>query len=178
MNPVEESHITQGMALVDALRSRGLTVATAESLTAGMVSARIADVPGASDVLRGGVTTYATDSKASVLGIDAGLLHHVVSEAVASAMANQVRRLFAASVGVATTGVAGPDPLDEQLAGSAWIAVATAEGVVSRYLEWPGDRAAVRNGVTGAAIALVLEVIEPLPQIVWSPGIAGQDSSL
>ena len=95
--------------LIADCRALGLTIATAESLTAGLVSSTLADVPGASAVLRGGAVTYATDTKHSVLGIDVELLTHVVSEPVVQAMAKAACALLQADLGLATTGVAGPD---------------------------------------------------------------------
>lgn len=146
-------------SLVAELRSRSRTVAAAESLTAGLVTARIADVPGASAVLRGGVTTYATETKATVLGVDAGLLDHVVSRAVAEAMAERVRTLLQADLGIATTGVAGPEPLDGQAPGTAWVAVAGPDGVRALLVHHAGDRAAVRSAVADDAIALALAAV-------------------
>lgn len=145
--------------LVEALRDRGLTVATAESLTAGLVSARIADVSGASEVLRGGVITYATETKSTLLGLDRSLLEHVVSREVAEAMASAACTILGATVGVATTGVAGPALLDGQPPGTAWIAVSTSKGCRSRLLHVPGDRSEVRAAVAEAALALALSVI-------------------
>ena len=162
-------------AAVAALRAAGLTVAVAESLTAGQVSARIADVPGASAVLRGGVVSYATDVKASVLGVDAALLaaSGPVHPEVARQMARGVRALLGADVGVATTGVAGPGPQDGHPAGTVFVAV-TCEGVrngdphsppevevVERVVELSltGGRAEVRAATTAAALALVVEVV-------------------
>lgn len=147
--------------LVAACRERGLRLATAESLTAGLVASRIADVPGASDVLRGGVVAYATDVKHRVLGIDESLLGHVVSEAVAVALAEAARDVAAADVGIGTTGAAGPDPLDGAPPGTAWIAVSVAGApTVSRLLRLAGDRAAVRAGTAEAALALALAAVE------------------
>lgn len=148
-----------GERLVEALREDGLTVAAAESLTAGLVTARIADVPGASDVLRGGVTTYATDAKASLLGLDPSLLDHVVSQEVAEAMARAVRSLLGADVGIATTGVAGPAPLDGQPPGTAWISVSMADRSRSQLLRAEGGRSSVRAAVAEAALQLALAVI-------------------
>jgi len=162
-------------AVVAALRSAGLTVAVAESLTAGQVSARLADVPGASAVLRGGVVSYATDVKASVLGVDAALLgaSGPVQPEVARQMARGVRALLGADVGVATTGVAGPGPQDGHPAGTVFVAVTCSDGVEmdphsppeievsERVLELslPGERAQVRIAATTAALDLVLAVL-------------------
>ncbi len=96
--------------VVQRLRQRGDTLALAESCTGGLVAARLTDVPGASDVLRGAVVAYANDAKQQLLGVPATLLaeHGAVSDAVAAAMAEGARARFQAAVGVATTGIAGP----------------------------------------------------------------------
>ena len=96
-------------AVLDLLRGRGLTLGVAESLTGGMMGSRICDVPGASDVFRGSVVSYASDVKFQVLGVPEG---PVVSAEAASAMAAGARRVLGADVGVAVTGVAGPDSQD------------------------------------------------------------------
>lgn len=145
--------------LIATCRALGLTVATAESLTAGLVSSMLAEVPGASAVLRGGVVTYATDTKHSVLGLDLQLLEHVVSEAVAQQMAQSACRLLGADLGMATTGVAGPQSLDGQPAGTVWIAVhdaRTGQGR-TRLLSLSGDRGYVRQTSAQAVVALLLE---------------------
>lgn len=147
--------------VVALLREAHLTVATAESLTAGLVSARIADVPGASDVLRGGVVSYATDAKASVLGVPADLLERTgpVHRAVAEAMAAGAARLLGADVGVATTGVAGPGPHDGHPAGTVVVAVSGPDGLAAEVLRLPGDRAAVREGAVRGALDLLARVL-------------------
>ena len=147
-------------ACLDALRRRGATLATAESLTCGLVAAALASVPGASDVLRGGVAAYATDVKIGVLGVDAGLVarHGVVSAACAEAMASGARALLGADFAVSTTGVAGPGPSDGHPAGEVYVAVAGPHSApVSRRLLLPGDRAAVRQASVAAALALLAE---------------------
>src|SRR6201996_8589327 len=105
--------------VVELLTRTGLTVATAESLTGGLVAAALTDVPGASAAFRGGVIAYATELKAEILGVDAVMLrrHGAVSPPVASAMARGVRARLGATYGVATTGVAGPHPSDAQPGG-------------------------------------------------------------
>lgn len=148
--------------LVSACVSRGLTIGTAESLTAGLVSASIADVPGCSAVLRGGVVAYATDVKGSVLGLSARDLEHVVSEQVAAELARHVCRVLDADLGISTTGVAGPDPLDGQEPGSVWIGVhdRTTSRTHTRHLVLSGNRADIRLGATAAAIALATELVQ------------------
>jgi nicotinamide-nucleotide amidase len=147
--------------LVAACASQGLSIATAESLTAGLVSASIADVPGCSVVFRGGVVAYATDVKGSVLGLSADELEHVVSERVAAELARQACRLLDADLGISTTGVAGPDPLDGQEPGSVWIAVhdRTTSRTHTRHLALSGNRAEIRLGATTAAISLAIELV-------------------
>lgn len=147
--------------LVAACVARGLSIATAESLTAGLVSASIADVPGCSAVFRGGVVAYATDVKGSVLGLDASDLAHVVSEQVAAELARNACRLLDADLGISTTGVAGPDRLDGQDPGSVWIAVhdRTNSRTHTRHLTLTGNRAEIRLGATTAAISLAIELV-------------------
>lgn len=152
--------------LIATCRALGLTIATAESLTAGMVSSTLAEVPGASAVLRGGVVTYATDTKGSILGLDADLLEHVVSEPVVLEMARAGCELLNADLGLATTGVAGPEALDGQPAGTVWIAVYNAgrhEGL-TRLLALEGDRGYVRHTASLAVIALALEYLSHIPR--------------
>lgn len=145
--------------IVAALVAGRLTVATAESLTGGLVCAALTAVPGASAVVRGGVVAYATDVKSAVLGVDADVLrrHGAVSRETAAAMAVGVRSLLSADVGIATTGVAGPDRQDGRPAGTVHVAVASAAGVdvISRDDEGrlSGDRAAIRRQVVDLAMA-------------------------
>ena len=148
--------------LIADLTQRGLTIATAESLTGGGLVARLVDVPGASHVVRGGVCTYAVDTKASVLGVSESRLAATgpVDEQVARQMARGVRELFRADIGVSTTGVAGPGPADGFPAGTVHIACAHPAGEEHRLLHLGGDRAAVRRGTIDAAIALVRDVLD------------------
>lgn len=160
--PASDDHA--GYRVVRIARRSGLTVATAESLTAGLVSARIADVPGASAVLRGGVVSYATDLKVSLLGVPTGLLeqHGAVHPEVALAMAAGVRQRLGADLGVGTTGVAGPDPQDGRPPGTAYVAVSGPAGNRVLELVLDGDRAAVRAGVAERALALAADELAAL----------------
>lgn len=144
---------------IAACRAAHRTVATAESLTAGLVSATLADVPGASAVLRGGVVAYATELKHALLGLEPGLLEHVVSAPVAAAMAQAACRVAGADLGLATTGVAGPDWLDGQPPGTVWIAVHDAVTGSGRteLVHLPGDRDEVRRASVQAVLRLLLE---------------------
>lgn len=142
-------------ALAELLRDRGQTVAFAESATAGGISARMARVPGASDVLRGGVAVYATDAKRDVLGIDQALLdeHGPVSEPVTRELAVRVRELFTSDWGVAVTGVAGPGTQNGLDIGTVVWAVAGPDGEVTvRRGRFPGDREAIQRRLGSAAL--------------------------
>lgn len=152
--------------LVAELTRREETVATAESLTAGLVAATIASVPGASAVLRGGAVTYATDTKMAVLGVDEELLAEggPVQAEVAEQMAVGARRVFGATYGVATTGVAGPDPQGDAPVGRVFIAVAAASGVRSKQLQLDGDRDRIRRTTMHAAIG---ELLDELVAASW-----------
>ena len=150
--------------LIALCTSRGLTIGTAESLTAGLVASKLAEVPGASAVLRGGVVAYATDIKHSVLGLTESLLEHVVSEAVVTQMAISATRVLGTDIGLATTGVAGPDPLDGQPPGSFWLAVhhAPSHTTVTKYVQVQGDRGQVRDLAASSVIALGCELLTTL----------------
>jgi nicotinamide-nucleotide amidase len=147
---------------LEALRTRGESLATAESLTAGLVSATIAAVPGASDVLRGGLTSYATDVKVARLGVDAAAIarYSVISAEVAEQMAVGARALFVADWAVSTTGVAGPDSQDGHPVGEVYVAVAAATHTRVRKLQLAGDRAAIRRQAVDAALGLLAACLE------------------
>lgn len=144
--------------LVAALRARGETVATAESLTAGLLSAVLTGVPGSSAVLRGGLVVYATDLKHELAGVDAALLaeHGAVHPEVAAQLAAGARERCGASIGVGLTGVAGPDPQDGVPPGVVHIAVATPAGTRSRTL---GAGGAGRHEVRAAAVRAALDLL-------------------
>jgi nicotinamide-nucleotide amidase len=144
-----------------ALEDRGLTLATAESLTGGGLGALVTSVPGASRVYVGGVVAYAGRVKVDLLGVPPEVVeeHGVVSEPCARAMAEGVRRLLGADVGVATTGVAGPDAQEGKPAGTVHVAVAASQGTRARLLRLGGDRSAVRAATAQAALALVGDAI-------------------
>jgi nicotinamide-nucleotide amidase len=146
------------------LRERKQTLATAESLTGGLVGGRVTTVAGASDYYLGGIVAYATEAKAALLGVDPGLLaeHGPVSEPVAAAMAGGARRAFGADLGLATTGVAGPTEQGGQRPGTLCLGVADAAGAASETLRAPGDRAQVRAWATTTALDLLRRRLEQL----------------
>jgi nicotinamide-nucleotide amidase len=138
------------------LADRGWRLAIAESATGGLIAARITSVPGSSKVFRGGAVTYATDLKATVLGVPADVMERegVVSEATARAMAEGAAERFGAEVGVSVTGSAGPDP-QEREPGTMIIGVHTPNGTQARTMRFPGDRERVRTYATTAALHLL-----------------------
>ncbi len=148
------------------LRQLGYTLATAESLTGGTVGARITSVPGASDYYYGGIIAYAAEIKSSLLNVPASVIdaHGTVSEETASAMAAGVRNLLGTSVGVATTGAAGPDPLEGHPPGTLFISVADPFGTRTelRTLADPASRSAVINWAADEVIALLTRRLEEI----------------
>lgn len=138
---------TMESVVLDMLRTRGLTLATAESLTGGMVGSRLCDIPGASDVYVGGVISYASAVKHTLLAVPEG---PVVSEDAALAMASGVRELLGTDVAVAATGVAGPEPCEGHPPGTVCMAVAVGDpsaggSVESLEVRLPGRRRQVRE---------------------------------
>jgi nicotinamide-nucleotide amidase len=142
-----------------ALRGRQETVAAAESLTAGMFCATLAEVPGASRTLRGGAVVYATDLKTTLAGVPADLLaeHGPVSGPTATALAEGIRVRCGATWGVGLTGVAGPDPVDGHGPGRVYLGVSDGTTTEVRTLDLAGDRAAVRSGAVEAALSALLD---------------------
>lgn len=148
-------------AVLRALLVRGWSIAAAESLTGGRVTAALVDVPGASASVRGGIVVYATDLKGAVLGVEADLLaaRGAVDPAVAVQMAQGVRRVLRADVGLATTGVAGPDPQDGHPVGTVYIAVATPETAVVSALTLAGTRDRIRTATVDGVLDLALMLL-------------------
>ncbi|WP_425582949.1 CinA family protein [Zhihengliuella alba] len=146
-------------AIVASGTERGLTVATAESLTAGLVAAAIADVPGSSAVLRGGVVSYHNEVKAGLLDVPEGLLAErgSVDPEVARRMAVGARRACGADVGVSTTGVAGPAAHDGKPVGTVYIGWADAEASGVVELDASGTRPEIRRAACEAALAALAE---------------------
>ena len=142
--------------LVAAATDAGLTVATAESLTAGQLAATIADVPGASAVLRGGLVVYATELKATLAGVPKSILaeYGPVSPETAAALAAGASERCGADIGIGLTGVAGPDPQDGVVPGTVFLGLSRALSVTVHKLEVNGDRARIRSAATLAGLDL------------------------
>jgi nicotinamide-nucleotide amidase len=151
--------------IIAALTSRGQTVACAESLTGGLLVSRLIDPPGASVVVRGGVVAYATEVKAAVLSVDPELLadRGAVDPDVAAQMADGARRVLTADWGVATTGVAGPDPQDGMPVGRVYVAVSSEDGTRVVRHDLSGNRREIRDGAVGAALTLLMQCLDATP---------------
>ncbi|HEX2564528.1 MAG TPA: CinA family nicotinamide mononucleotide deamidase-related protein, partial [Acidimicrobiales bacterium] len=149
---------TMEHAVAKLLVRRGLTLAVAESLTGGLVSSRLVNVPGASGWFRGGIVSYSTDVKHDLLGVSEG---PVVTSEAAAAMAAGVRRRLHADIGLAVTGVAGPDEQEGQPPGTVFMAVALGddEPIVVR-VGLPGDRDRVRQFACIALLDLLRRRLE------------------
>jgi len=167
-------------AVVAALRDRSQTLATAESLTGGLVGATLTAVPGASEVYRGGLIVYATELKAELARVSPQTLaaDGPVAASTAAQLARGAADVCGADWGLATTGVAGPDPQDGHPVGQVYVAVAgppsdaslleelegspegDAAGVRVRELSLAGDRAAIRDQTTRAVLQLLLDRLQ------------------
>ncbi len=154
-------------ALLDACRTRGLMLATAESCTGGLIAAALTAIAGSSDVLDRGFVTYSNEAKQEMLGVAPELIHvhGAVSEQVARAMAEGAVARSRAHRAVSVTGVAGPGGGTEaKPVGLVWFGVAQRDGITaaSSYI-FPGDRAAVRAATVAHALALLVRSLDRSP---------------
>jgi nicotinamide-nucleotide amidase len=157
VNLVDAATAARVSALIDALVASGETVAVAESLTGGLVCSTLVHPAGASRAIAGGVVTYATESKASVLGVDDGLLAErgaVVSE-VAAQMAFRVRAKFSSTTGISTTGVAGPGSQDGVEVGTVFIGMSRDGREIVKEHHFTGTRDDIRWATVDACLALL-----------------------
>jgi PncC family amidohydrolase len=148
----------QGLCL-----GRGLTVATAESCTGGLVGAAITSVAGSSGYYLGGVVSYSDSAKQALLGVPADVLaaHGAVSAQTAMAMATGIRSRIGADLTVSVTGIAGPDGGSAaKPVGLTYLALASANGADIQRHVLPGDREAIRNAAAAAALAWLVDVAE------------------
>jgi PncC family amidohydrolase len=144
--------------VIDLLRARDDTIAVAESLTGGMLAASLTAIPGASAAFQGAVVPYATGLKTVLLGVPAALLdsHGAVHPDVARAMADGVASRLGATVGAATTGVAGPDPQDGQPVGTVYIAVSSGGDTGVRSLALAGGRQQIREATVEQLLGMLI----------------------
>jgi len=148
--------------LGQALRDRGLQVAVAESCTGGLVAKRLTDAAGASDYVNAGVVAYSNDAKQALLGVDAALLqaHGAVSEPVAAAMLEGIRRRTGASCAISVTGVAGPGGgTAEKPVGTVWIGAAAGDGSRVQLYRLFGTRAEIRARACQAALKQLFDLL-------------------
>ena len=153
--PVEE-------IVLELCRARGWTVATAESCTGGLVAARLTSIPGSSDVVAGGVVSYSNAVKEAELGVPRALLeeHGAVSAEAAAAMAAGVRERLGVDVGVAVTGIAGPDGgTPSKPVGMVFLHASSPDGEKALELQMPGDRDAIRSRAAAAALHLTRRLL-------------------
>ena len=158
-----EDHRHVAEIVLDLCRERGLTLATAESCTGGLVSARLTSIPGSSAVFLGGVVSYADGVKESALGVPREILerHGAVSAEAAEAMAHGARERLGADVGVSVTGIAGPHGGSaEKPVGLVYVHASGPEGEKARRTDFPGDREMIRGRATAAALHLVRRLLE------------------
>jgi nicotinamide-nucleotide amidase len=148
-------------AVLGNLKARGETLAIAESMTGGLLAARLTAIPGASEVLLGGATVYSAKAKTALLGLGAGRLVHegTVSEATSYALAEAVRTKLGATWGLGLTGNAGPGAEGDAPLGTVFIALAGPDGTESRAYTLPGDRADVQLRATACALDLLRRTI-------------------
>jgi nicotinamide-nucleotide amidase len=167
VEPLEQHLFTRDERPVEELvlglcRARGWRLATAESCTGGLVAARLTSVPGASDVVVGGVVAYANEVKEAELGVPADVLaeHGAVSAETAAAMATGVRARLGAEVGVAVTGVAGPGGgTADKPVGLVYLHAESPEGSSELEFTFPGDRELIRRRATVAALHLARRLL-------------------
>ena len=150
---------TRAVAL---LKEKGLTVATAESCTGGLIAAAITDVAGASRVFGTGVVSYCNDCKMKLLGVSADTLaaEGAVCAATAAQMAEGVRRVADAAIGVSVTGEAGPIAAENHPVGTVFIGLADGEGTITQECHFEGDRTAIRRQAATAVLSLLVRRLE------------------
>jgi PncC family amidohydrolase len=148
-----------GATLHAELLRRGMTLATAESLTGGALGDLVSAAPGASETYLGGVVSYATSVKVGLLGVRQETVDEcgVVSAACAREMASGVRKLVGADWSVSTTGVAGPAEQEGKPVGTVFVGIAGPDGAVAHELHLEGNRAEIRERACTAAASTVLE---------------------
>jgi nicotinamide-nucleotide amidase len=147
--------------IIAYLSERGETISVAESLTAGGLANALTSASGSSAVFVGGITAYRNEIKSTMLDVDPSIIdaHTVVSEEVADAMADGARKIFGTTWAIATTGAAGPEPLEGHQPGSVWISI---RGPVNQaiQLNLEGGREQVRNGTISTAIGTFARILK------------------
>ncbi|MFC5541183.1 competence/damage-inducible protein A [Ureibacillus suwonensis] len=147
---------------VEMLLHHKLTISAAESLTAGLFQSELAEIPGVSGALVGGMVTYTKEAKINQLGIPKELLdqHGIVSSECAASMAKNVREKFGTDIGVGLTGAAGPEPHDGEPAGTVWIGIAIGDDVVTKKLRLSGLRNTNRLRAVKYTFSYLIRLLE------------------
>ncbi len=162
-DPAETVGLPPGaaQAVIDGLVARHLTLGVAESLTGGLITAALTDVPGASAAVRGALVVYATDLKTSLAGVDPTLLRAVgaVHPEVARQLADGARIRLSADWGFGITGVAGPTPQDGVPVGTVFSCLTTAHATVAYADRFTGNREAVRAAATRRAVTALADAL-------------------
>lgn len=144
--------------LIQKLGQRHLTISVAESLTGGLVAASLTQIPGASAVFKGGIIAYGDEIKQQVLKVDPALITKFtsISEPVVQSMATNVREIMNTDIGIATTGVAGPDKSDGFAPGIVFVAISIGDHKICQKLELVGDRTQIRDQSVNEIFKLTL----------------------
>ncbi len=160
------------MTLGQRLIQHGLFIATAESLTAGLLSSELATEPGASGYLLGGVICYQDEIKVNLLGVDSSLIESrtAVDPEVAISLSRNVREKFAREsskdiesvIGVSTTGVAGPGPVENHEAGTVFLGISSSRGSRVLGLNLQGTRSEVRAATVASALVAIEDEIQAI----------------
>lgn len=144
--------------LIQKLSQQHLTISVAESLTGGLVAASLTQIPGASAVFKGGIIAYRDEIKQKVLKVDPALITKFtsISEPVAQSMATNIREIMNTDIGIATTGVAGPDKSDGFAPGIVFVAISIGDHKICQKLELVGDRTQIRDQSVNEIFKLTL----------------------
>ena len=147
--------------LIQKLGQRHLTISVAESLTGGLVAASLTQIPGASAVFKGGIIAYRDETKEQVLKVDPALITKFtsISEPVAQSMATNIREIMNTDIGIATTGVAGPDKSEGFAPGIVFVAISIGDHNICQKLELVGDRTQIRDQSVNAIFKLTLSQV-------------------
>ncbi len=147
--------------LIQKLGQRHLTISAAESLTGGLVAASLTQIPGASAVFKGGIIAYRDETKEQVLKVDAALITKFtsISEPVAQSMAINIREIMNTDIGIATTGVAGPDKSEGFAPGIVFVAISIGDHNICQKLELVGDRTQIRDQSVNEIFKLTLSQV-------------------
>ncbi|MDE2238581.1 MAG: CinA family protein [Rhodospirillales bacterium] len=150
--------------LIELYKTHGMTLATAESCTGGLVAAALTAVPGCSAVFTNGAVSYANEAKTKMLGVPEAMIteHGAVSSQVAKAMAEGARKCLGADAAISVTGIAGPDGgSPEKPVGTVWFGLATAKGSLAEHQIFTGTRDEIRAQAVAFALGLASRAANP-----------------